>query len=103
MDEGRLAGRVALVTGASRGIGAAVVRAAEELAADLADPDADDLVASGRGSVITVSSVMARTVQAGALHYTASKDGIIGLTRAVARAAGPDGVRVNARSRQCSC
>ncbi|SEE28931.1 SDR family NAD(P)-dependent oxidoreductase [Jiangella alba] len=188
MDEGRLAGRVALVTGASRGIGAAVARAyaaegasvalgyepradmaaqAEELAAelrtagtkavalaaDLADPGAvqelvdgarahlgpldivvanaalsaqsswrdisvadwdrvfavnlrgswllaraayPDLVAGGRGSIITVSSVMARTGQAGALHYTASKAGIIGLTRALAREAGPDGVRVNA-------
>ncbi|SDU84749.1 SDR family NAD(P)-dependent oxidoreductase [Jiangella alkaliphila] len=188
MDEGRLAGRVALVTGASRGIGAAVARAfaaegasvalgyeprpdmavlAEDLAtelrtagtkavalsADLADPDAveelvdgarahlgpldvvvanaalsaqsswrdisvadwdrvfavnlrgswllaraayPDLVAGGRGSIITVSSVMARTGQAGALHYTASKAGIIGLTRALARESGPDGVRVNA-------
>ncbi|WP_053207709.1 SDR family NAD(P)-dependent oxidoreductase [Jiangella muralis] len=188
MDEGRLAGRVALVTGASRGIGAAVARAyaaegasvalgheprpdmaaqAEDLAAelrtagtkavaleaDLADPGAvqelvdgarahlgpldivvanaalsaqsswrdisvadwdrvfavnlrgswllaraayPDLVAGGRGSIITVSSVMARTGQAGALHYTASKAGIIGLTRALAREAGPDGVRVNA-------
>ncbi|PZF81146.1 SDR family NAD(P)-dependent oxidoreductase [Jiangella anatolica] len=188
MDEGRLAGRVALVTGASRGIGAAVARAyaaegasvalgyeprpdtaelAEELAtelraagtkavalaADLADPDAvdelvdgarahlgpldvvvanaalsasapwreisvadwdrvfavnlrgswllaraayPDLVAGGRGSIITVSSVMARTGQAGALHYTASKAGIVGLTRALARESGPDGVRVNA-------
>lgn len=188
MDEGRLAGRVALVTGASRGIGAAVARAyaaegasvalgyeprpdmaaraedlaaelraagtkAVALAADLADPGAvqdlvdgarahlgpldivvanaalsaqspwrdisvadwdrvfavnlrgswllaraayPDLVAGGRGSIITVSSVMARTGQAGALHYTASKAGIIGLTRALAREAGPDGVRVNA-------
>jgi 3-oxoacyl-[acyl-carrier protein] reductase len=188
MDEGRLAGRVTLVTGASRGIGAAVARAfaaegasvalgheptpamarqaedlatdlrangtkAVALAADLADPAAvddlvagaraqlgpldvvvanaalsarsgwrdisladwdrvfavnlrgswllaraayPDLVAGGRGSIITVSSVMARTGQAGALHYTASKAGIIGLTRALAREAGPDGVRVNA-------
>lgn len=188
MDEGRLAGRVALVTGASRGIGAAVARAyaaegasvalgheprpgmaamaedlaaelrtagtkAVALAADLAEPAAvqelvdgarahlgpldvvvanaalsarapwreisvadwdrvlavnlrgswllaraayPDLVASGRGSIITVSSVMARTGQAGALHYTASKAGIIGLTRALARESGPDGVRVNA-------
>ncbi len=185
---GRLAGRTALITGASRGIGAAVARrfAAEgasvaighqptdematlatELAAgirgdggtavtvsgDLADPDGpgivvatarealgpldilvanaaatgraawdemtveqwdqvqainvrgtwllaraakQDLVASGRGAIITLTSVMAMTGQPGALHYTASKAAILGMTRALARELGPDGVRINA-------
>jgi 3-oxoacyl-[acyl-carrier protein] reductase len=183
-----LAGRVALVTGASRGIGAAVARAfaaaggavalahepapemaalAQDLAgelerqggravalgADLADPAAverlvatareqlgpldvlvanaaalprapwheitvdqwdhvqhvnlrgtwllvraayPDLRASAHASVITVTSVMVETGQPGALHYTASKAGIIGLTRALARELGEDGIRVNA-------
>lgn len=54
-----------------------------------------DLVASGRGSLITVTSVMVMTGQPGAVHYTASKAAIIGLTRALAREWGPDGVRVN--------
>lgn len=55
-----------------------------------------DLVASGQGSLITVTSVMVATGQPGALHYTASKAAILGMTRALAREWGPDGVRVNA-------
>ena len=55
-----------------------------------------DLVASSTASLITVTSVMVATGQPGALHYTASKAAIIGLTRALAREWGPDGVRVNA-------
>lgn len=185
---GRLAGRTALITGASRGIGAAVARAfaaegaavalghepqpemtalADELAAELVDSGADavaitadladphaaddliaasrqalgpldvvvanaaaqgrvpwreitveqwdyvqnvnlrgswllaraaypDLVASDHASIINVTSVMVETGQVGSLHYTASKAGIIGLTRALARELGADGIRVNA-------
>lgn len=184
----RLAGRRALITGASRGIGAAVARrfAAEgaavavgheptaemaglaaalvselqadgatavALSADLADPDGPaslveaaraklgpldivvanaaasgrshfaelsvgewdyvqavnvrgtwllakaafpDLKASGRGAMITLTSVMVETGQPRALHYTASKAAILGMTRALAREMGPDGVRINA-------
>ncbi|MFF2653952.1 SDR family NAD(P)-dependent oxidoreductase [Streptomyces sp. NPDC058045] len=54
-----------------------------------------DLVASGQGSLITVTSVMVETGQPGAVHYTASKAAILGMTRALAREWGPDGVRVN--------
>lgn len=55
-----------------------------------------DLLASAHGCVINVTSVMVETGQTGALHYTASKAGIIGLTRALARELGADGIRVNA-------
>lgn len=48
------------------------------------------------GNVITVSSVMAVTGQPGAIHYSASKAGILGLTRSMARELGPEGIRVNA-------
>ena len=55
-----------------------------------------DLVASSNGSLITVTSVMVATGQPRAVHYTASKAAILGMTRALAREWGPDGVRVNA-------
>lgn len=185
---GRLVGRTALVTGASRGIGAAVARrfAAEGAAvvvsheprpdrtaeagdvvddilaaggrataraADLTDPDAItelvagaadwgggldvvvanaaaesrdvwheitveqwDLIqavnvrgtfllaqqahphlrASAYPSFIAVTSVMADTGLPGALHYTTSKAGIIGLVRGLAHEVGHEGIRVNA-------
>lgn len=56
----------------------------------------EDLRASGHGCVINVTSVVAQTGRAGTLHYVASKAGVIGLTRALAREVGVDGVRVNA-------
>ncbi len=187
MTDGRLAGCTALITGASRGIGAAVARrfvaegaavalaheptsamteAAQRLATelratggtavavagDLADPDGpaaavertrrelgpisvlvanaaasgrspyqeisvaqwdlvqavntrgtwllakaarDDLIAT-QGNIINLTSVMVRTGQPWALHYTASKAAILGMTRALARELGPHRVRVNA-------
>ena len=48
-----------------------------------------------KGSIITVTSVMVETGQTGALHYSASKAAIIGITRALARELGEDGIRVN--------
>lgn len=55
----------------------------------------DDLIATG-GSIITLTSVMVETGQPDAVHYTASKAAILGMTRAMARELGPHGVRVNA-------
>ncbi|MBO0729530.1 MAG: SDR family oxidoreductase [Acidimicrobiaceae bacterium] len=48
------------------------------------------------GSVVNISSVMARNTQAGYAAYSAAKAGVLGLTRALAVELGPHGVRVNA-------
>ena len=55
----------------------------------------EDLIAH-RGSMITLTSVMVETGQPDAVHYTASKAAILGMTRALARELGPHFVRVNA-------
>ncbi len=48
------------------------------------------------GSIVAVSSIVGLTGNAGQANYAAAKAGLVGLTRALAREAGPRGVRVNA-------
>ncbi|WP_326636049.1 SDR family oxidoreductase [Streptosporangium sp. NBC_01755] len=55
-----------------------------------------DLVAGGHGAVVVMSSVTPLLGRTGNLHYVTSKAALVGLTRALAREAGPDGVRFNA-------
>jgi len=48
-----------------------------------------------RGKVVNVSSMTVPTAPPGFAHYVASKAAIVGLTRALARELGPDGISVN--------
>lgn len=54
------------------------------------------MIPAGRGSIVTLGSIAGQVggVQSGA-GYAASKAGVLGLTKALARHAGPHGVRVN--------
>jgi len=52
--------------------------------------------ARGRGAIINVGSNSANLGLAGYPAYVTAKAGIVGLTRALARELGPDGIRVNA-------
>jgi len=49
-----------------------------------------------RGKVVNISSMTVPTAPPGFVHYVASKAAIVGLTRALARELGPDGICVNA-------
>jgi 3-oxoacyl-[acyl-carrier protein] reductase len=50
----------------------------------------------GYGKIVNISSDVVLIGTPGLLHYVSAKAGVIGFTRALAREAGPDGIRVNA-------
>ena len=55
------------------------------------------MVESGRGAIVLVASMAGRSTSVwGGAHYTASKHGVIGLARHLAREFGPYSLRVNA-------
>jgi len=63
----------------------------------LAQAAAEKLVAGGGGSIVLTASDSARVGGvAGGPAYASSKGGVIALTRSLARALGPKGIRVNA-------
>jgi 3-oxoacyl-[acyl-carrier protein] reductase len=54
------------------------------------------MMARGGGAIVNVSSVTFFSGEALLLAYVASKGAVVGFTRALAREAGPEGIRVNA-------
>jgi 2-hydroxycyclohexanecarboxyl-CoA dehydrogenase len=54
-----------------------------------------DMVGAGWGRIVTISSSSAQSGAPRMAHYAASKGGVIGLTKAVARDVARDGVTVN--------
>lgn len=54
------------------------------------------MVGRRRGAIVNVASLSARLGLAGQASYAASKAGVLGLTRALAREVGSRGIRVNA-------
>lgn len=59
-------------------------------------PVGQRMLARGRGAIVTIASVDGLGGHAARAHYTASKHGVIGLTRSLAIEWGRHGVRVNA-------
>jgi 3-oxoacyl-[acyl-carrier protein] reductase len=56
----------------------------------------EGMMRRGRGAIVAVSSVVGLTGNSGQSNYAAAKAGVHGLVKALAREAGPWGVRVNA-------
>jgi len=57
---------------------------------------APTMAAQGRGSIINISSMAAKTSWPESAEYSATKSGVIGITRSAAMELGPSGITVNA-------
>ena len=54
------------------------------------------MIGQGRGSIINISSMAGKTSWPNSAEYSATKSGVIGLTRSAAMELGPHGITVNA-------
>ena len=57
-----------------------------------------DMISEKTGSIVFITSIWGEVGASMEVHYSAAKAGVIGLTRALSKEAGPSGVRVNAVS-----
>ncbi len=78
----------------ARGIGRAIAERLAGLGAEVHDLDREP--AAGYGRVVKVVSINGLRGKFGQANYSASKAGLIGLTKTAARELGPKGVTVNA-------
>ena len=58
-------------------------------------PALDDMIAAKWGRIVTISSQAAQSGAQDRAHYAASKGGVIGMTRSLARELAPHGITVN--------
>ena len=54
------------------------------------------MIGAGRGAIVTVASMAAKTSWPNSAEYSATKSGVIGVTRSAAMELGPHGITVNA-------
>ena len=100
MDPQSLEGRTAIVTGASRGIGAAIAHALDRAGARVALVArvavlVPSMVERGSGVIINISSGSAVVGTPRRAAYAATKGAIDAATRSLAIELGPRGIRVN--------
>jgi NAD(P)-dependent dehydrogenase (short-subunit alcohol dehydrogenase family) len=57
---------------------------------------APDMIAAGWGRIVNIASSSAQTGSALQVHYSATKGGVISMTRSLAQVLGPKGITVNA-------
>ena len=57
-----------------------------------------DMISEKSGSIVFITSIWGEVGASMEAHYSAAKAGVIGLTRALSKEAGPSGIRVNAVS-----
>jgi 3-oxoacyl-[acyl-carrier protein] reductase len=105
---GKLTGKTAIVTGGARGIGGQIATAFAAEGADVVIAVnlrgvflcsrfvLPAMLERGSGTIINIASQLGQIGGTEMVHYSASKAGVIGLTKALAREVSGRGIRVNA-------